>query len=156
MPRLLLFVACEKVIISTENTPTLVEIFETLTMGVVGVKLLENAAFPLKWHAYSMWHGEPADIDGSFEQRCTLKAPSGKLLFDVTMAFRMEKPSHRNSISFPVFPISEPGQHELSAFLRSEGHSDWGKPVAVWPLEVVHIPPPAGTGEAAATTADTQ
>jgi hypothetical protein len=76
--RLLGFVPCERVIISQENTPTLISVIETVTIGIAGVELPENSAVPMLWHVFTMWRADDSDINQRFDQKCTLVDPNGR------------------------------------------------------------------------------
>jgi hypothetical protein len=137
MPRLLIFAACERAIISEgDNMPSLIGLLQTMTInGPEGQK--PPAAIPTDWSVFCLWFREPQDEESvSYEQKVTF---SGDLAeptpWDMFTQFDLKKPSHRIIIRFPFFPALPAGIHNLRLLLRKEGEKDWVE-LASYPMQV--------------------
>jgi hypothetical protein len=138
MPKLLLFVPCEKVIIAQDsNTLSLITILQELTINVPpDVQIPENAQVPMNWCALSLWHQQSGDEEKSYEQRVELCGPEGKVLTSATSQMKISSASHRVIAFFTGFPVGQFGQHTLKLYLREDKEGEERKEVASFPLTV--------------------
>ena len=84
MPKVLIFAVCEKVILSTENTVSLITIMEAIRIGVASntpsdIQLVARTI----WYAFSLWQREEGDKDGAhYHQKVELILPDGKMALE--------------------------------------------------------------------------
>lgn len=133
MPRLLLFIPCEKVILSSEdNTASLITILETLQIHVTSdgeSSSKQPVIIPLRWCAVTMWAWNQEDEGKQFEQDVRLFNATGELILNGITPFSkvQENPKHRIINNLTGFPLREPGEYSLALFLREVGNSKWIK-----------------------------
>lgn len=144
MPRLLVFVPAEKVLIDSEDN----------TIGLVGIlgglnvpapePLPEDAGAPVRWNVLALWKRQPEDEGRQYEQRVQLVSPSGRVLVEGLQTFQMVTSSQRNRLRIDGFPVAEEGEHTLALSLRDAGEETW-RDIADYPLAVSHFDPKAVT-----------
>lgn len=138
MPRLLLFVPCERVIVEEgANTVSLIALLSDITVSVPPSKpLADDAVTPLRWYSLAIWERAEDDENKQFEQRVALTDPSGKIRLEALAPLNIGKGSHRSIGALNGFPIGIPGRLELALFLR-EQKGEW-KQITAYPLKVIH------------------
>lgn len=142
MPKLVLFVACEKAIYDQEKSLSLIGIVQELTVQVPEMGHLPSpgtsAAF--KWDIVSIWASQPDDVGKRFEQRVALLDPQGKQTdVSATLGIEVTGPYHRNLTKVFGFPISSAGRHTLKLWL-SENGTEAAEPIAEYHIDVVYDP----------------
>jgi hypothetical protein len=144
MPKLALFLACEKVIIDQNNNPSLITLLTDLTVNIrPGTTVEENAMFPMTWTVFSIWDQDnSADQGKTFEQRCVLTSPSGVDLI-TTPIWAFEFKTQRQRVINPInqMPVGPPGEYTVTTALREKGSTDW-KEMGSLTLKIVHATPP--------------
>lgn len=141
MPKLLMFLPCERAIISQDNFLSLISVMESITTQVpVGTTVPENAVAPLQWSVATLWQHQPEDNGRQYEQRVQLVLPNGNQVAEVALPFEMAAPLVRNVATIRGFPISQPGDCSLVLSLRRAG-GEWEE-IAAFPLTVVHTSAP--------------
>jgi len=55
MPKLIMFTACEKVIIDRRELPSLINIFQRMQIQLLDAPMPENAVSPVRWDVFSLW-----------------------------------------------------------------------------------------------------
>jgi hypothetical protein len=139
MPKLLLFAACEKVIIDQDsNVASLISVLQDITINIpLNAQMPENAILPMKWHAFTIWLQQPEDKGKRYIQELELCAPDGGILLTGgTEPFEMILPTHRMNAPFLTFPLPQLGQYLLKAYLREEKEGAERKEVASYPLNI--------------------
>ncbi len=136
MPKLLLFIGCEKVIISQhDNTVSVINILQQLQIGMPAeAEILEQAAIPLRWCGFSMWYRQPEDEGKRYNQEVVLYAPDGSNLVSARTSFEMQHLTERIVSEFTNFPIKQFGSSILKLYL--EENEEEKKEVAQFPLEI--------------------
>jgi hypothetical protein len=151
MPNLLLFVACEKVIVANDNVISLIALLQEINVQLAPSAVLppEMKAAPMNWTILSVWERTPDDLGKSFEQKIVMYSSSNEVMFEAPIAaveFKVIPPAteragqHRNIGSAGVMPVT-PGQYILKTWLREQGTTDWGNELAHYPLKVNRITP---------------
>jgi hypothetical protein len=150
MPKLLVFAPCEKVVISQdENNPTLIAILTAISIHGDAEQLDKalNAApiegtplTPIRWSVFTMWQKEAGDESGEFTQTIDLESPvTHKVIITnrSTFTFKPEAKTHRITLHFPGFPVSERGEYLIRLSLN-------GNRIAEYPIElkVQHVTQP--------------
>lgn len=144
MLELLVFVPCEKVIISqADNNPTLIEVLHEISIQFARTERSSDAKqilIPFKWSIFTMWRtldGKPADESKKFSQVIRILSPSGKVILNQLLTFTMEVPVRRVISHVPGFPTSaETGTWQLQVFLYDAGAATPKDPVRTYPLTV--------------------
>jgi hypothetical protein len=137
MPKLLIFAACEKVLLDQNtNSISLIALLQEVHFKVPqGAPLVPNASLPMQWAAISVWQEEtPADSGVEFEQRVALENAAGQLLLENVAKWHFEKSSHRIVANVLGLPIAR--KLALSLTYRVAGMRDW-LPAASFPIEVL-------------------
>lgn len=122
MPKLLAFVPCERVIISSDdNSASLITLFAGFKLAGEGLKQGTDESprtLPIRWAAFALWYRLPEDEGQTYEQKVELVSPSGKVLISQSQEFLMVKTTHRNTGNVFGFPIVGTGEYTLRLFLR--------------------------------------
>jgi hypothetical protein len=138
MPRLLLFAACEKLIVDQANVLSLISLLQELNIQVPADATLpaELKLAPMTWTILSIWEQEPGDQDKDFEQRIALTLESGEMVTETPIAaFQMKTPQHRNIGMVVGIPI-EPKSYYIRTWLKEKNSLEWGNEVGRYPLKV--------------------
>jgi hypothetical protein len=143
MPRLLLFAACEKLIVDQANVLSLISLLQELNIQVPADATLpaELKLAPMTWTILSIWEQEPGDQDKDFEQRIAITLESGEMVTETPIAaFQMKTPQHRNIGMVVGIPI-EPKSYYIRTWLKEKNSLEWGNEVGRYPLKVNRITP---------------
>jgi hypothetical protein len=130
MPKLLIFVPCQKVIVSAQdNTASLIAIIETFTIGIPeGAGIAEDAVIPMDWNIFAMWELEDGEEDKKFEQRIDFILRNGRNALEnatSTLDFTPNSNRFRNVHMVKGFPIPPQGNSTLKVSVREVGQEDW-------------------------------
>ena len=145
MPKLLIFAACEKVILDQKNVISLMSLLQEVTAELpAGVSIVpQTASAPWQWTIVSIWEKFRSDQGKTFEQRSAFVTNTGvKLLETPTATFEFKGDYHRIISQIAVMPIGISGKHLIKAFLRENGSTQWEE-VGVYPLEIKWITTPS-------------
>jgi hypothetical protein len=136
MPKLILFAACEKVLIDqATNGVTLISLLEEIHFKLpTGMALPPNMALPTQWAALTVWQEESADAGIEFEQKVTLEDATGRTLLENTAKFQFQQSRHRVVAAVAGIPYSR--KLLLNLFYRTSGVPDW-RHAASYPIEIV-------------------
>jgi hypothetical protein len=144
MPRLLLFAACEKIIVDQANVISLISLLQEINLQIPADAVLpaEAKIVPMTWTILSIWEQDPGDQDKDFEQRIDLTLASGETVLETPIAaFQMKTPQHRNVGMVYGIPL-EPRSYYIRTWLKGKTASEWGKEVGRYPLKVNRVIPP--------------
>ena len=134
MPKILIFVPCDKVIVSEQdNTTSIVSIIEAFNIAIPeGIDLPEVASIPLTWHVLSFWERLAGEENRHFEQLVELSLPDGKVAFggSMTLDFKPESKRFRAVSSIIGFPVSSAGVYLLKLSVREIGQDNAWQPIA--------------------------
>lgn len=137
MPRIVLFVPCEKLIIDTQtNNITLISVLHQISYRPrSNIQLPPDAAIPMQWDVVSVWQREDGDEGISFNQRLTLRAHGNEnVIFERVSPWRFATLFARNVVRIRGFPIAAQGFLDLTLSYRRP-ESDW-LDVTTFPLEL--------------------
>jgi len=141
MPRLLIFVPCQKVLISKEdNTLTIITVLQEMEVSVPAEspELPDKTTAPLIWYAFCLWGNERDDPETVYHQQFILEAPNGEKVREGPIAeFSMTTPSHRVYSRYPNFPIWLKGTYSLRLQLRRKDAAEW-RDIATFPIQIKH------------------
>ncbi|HUN56479.1 MAG TPA: hypothetical protein VMU41_00050 [Candidatus Binataceae bacterium] len=136
MPKLLLFVPCDKVIVDeTTHSISIVDVLQELHYKLPpGVSVQPKSLLPVKWAALSLWQEEePADSGLEFEQRLSVENQSGDVLLLNETKWKFEKPNHRIVANAMGLPVARRLVLKLS--YRVIGMPNW-LPAGSFPIEL--------------------
>jgi hypothetical protein len=145
MPQLLVFVPCEKVIISKdENNPTLIavmqqvgaefELIETTSKPTSDKE--QSILLPMRWSIFTMWRAVAGDADKTFTQVIKVLSPDGKARLTHSGDFTLEKTTHRITLNIQSIPAAGSGTWMLQLFIHETGKPAPTVPIATYPLDV--------------------
>jgi len=140
MPRLLIFAACQKVLLSKEdNTISLISIIQQILVGLPegAPEPPERTAIPMQWYAFSEWAlddgGDPSTV---YEQQFSVYTADGEIAAQADMQeFSLKAGSHRVYAKFAAFPVWKTGKYSLNLNMRQKGESEWHN-FGRYPIEV--------------------
>lgn len=138
MPRLVLFAACEKAIVDKSNVISLMSLLENINVQIPpGIIPPANALAPMPWTIFSLWQRTDNDHGEAFEQRSALVTAAGATLLETPVALIDFKasPLHRVVSQIVGMPIANAGSHNLKAFIREKGTSNWIE-AGTYPLSI--------------------
>lgn len=141
MPRLLLFIPCEKAILAQDNSVSLINLLETLTVtlpGDVKSKLPAPLKAPMNWMVFALWEQVPGDENKSYEQILRFVLPDGQIAFEGVEKFEMTQRFIRNIAAIDGVPAGQAGDCRLSLSLREASAQGRPELIAEFPLIVVH------------------
>ncbi len=119
MPRLVLFTACERVIIDVNGPVSLIGIFQRMRYPVQGAPLPDKAVAPNQWAVFSLWETEPHEREKDFKQTIRVYAPDGSLWAEQSGNWRNDSEENQVKIAVNVggLPIWAEGHMTIKAWL---------------------------------------
>lgn len=104
MLRPYVFLVCEKVIVDKNEVPSLIGVFNKITIAVNG-DVPSNAVVPKEWCIFTSWVVEPDDVGKHYTQICRILYPNGEQFGE----------DGRIELQFP------PGKRNSQAIANSQG-----------------------------------
>lgn len=144
MPKVLLFAACEKVIIDQEtNVISLLSLVQDINVqtppGVTSPP--PNAIVPMQWSIVTIFLAEATDGGKKFEQRAVLFSPADAPVMQSAVAlFEMTKQQHRIVSQVVGMPVGSSGTLFLRCFLREQGTNNWDHVGVDYPINIMYRP----------------
>jgi hypothetical protein len=89
MPKLIIFAACEKVIIDRAQIPSLIGIFQGLNIQLTGEPMPEKAVTPMRWAIFTCWQHDPEEKGTEFTQYMEVVTPSGEYFIKGETKFKV-------------------------------------------------------------------
>src|SRR4051812_32414762 len=132
MPKILVFVPCEHVLIGQDNAASLIVLMHqfTLTPGAdVPDPIPPNSATSMKWFIFAQWEAAPNEVGMTFEQKVQLVDRDNQQTgLQVIGEFipEADKPLHRMIANLTFLPLLPAGDYRLQLFLRRAGAPMWG------------------------------
>jgi hypothetical protein len=143
MPRLLLFVPCEKLVRdASSNNASIFSVLEEVHVQVpAAVGPPPQGAFaPMSWVCVSLWERDADNAENSFDAKVELLSPSGTLLMESqVLSFAFPTPRHNVAMNFAGLPIWEPGRCEVRLLLKPSSSSEFTE-YQRFPIQIVHEP----------------
>ena len=124
MPKLLVFTACEKIIIDDNSNPSLIMLLHAVTVtpsAPTAKDIPKNAVTPREWAIYASWEREEGDENKSYAQWLQILWPDGNEFERQALPFTFTKRYQQNRINIKGFPIGQPGLLTVNLWLESEG-----------------------------------
>jgi hypothetical protein len=140
MLKLLLFAACEKVIVGVDNTTSLISVVESIEFNTQ-IEIPPDALAPIKWAIISLWQREgevEAPVD--YQERMDVIRPDGTLAPGGSSEFTVtnEHINYRSSFEIPLFPIGQAGKVIVRLRIRKAGEENEWRVAAEYPIRVIH------------------
>src|ERR1700679_895351 len=123
MPELIVFVACEKVIIDQRTVRSLIGIFQRMQIQLQAAPLPENALSPTLWNMFALWQHTEEEIGRVFHQRVDVFTPNGTMFARSEVEFKVLDKNDlqsKNTFQFFGIPINEEGFIRISTWLGDE------------------------------------
>jgi hypothetical protein len=130
MPKLGLFVVCEKAILEDgTKTPTLVGLFTSVRITVPANNIPpENAAIPKEWAVVCGWDTDNQEEPQQYLQRIEIYYPNQAIFQTGEISLNIEKGKrHYSVVRFQAFPVGQPGRYEVRAWLERNGNPETAK-----------------------------
>ena len=138
MPKLIYFLACERVLVNEESpTPSLISIFDRVS-APTPPKDVSNPQAGMPWVLISNWKKLPEDEGKVYEQRTLLMNPEGISSLETIIQFTIPSPTHRNTVRIFGFPLTPVGEYHAQLFIRDVGTVDW-KQVGEYSIDLNYI-----------------
>lgn len=139
MPRLLLFAACDRVLIEDKGTASLITITDELTVTLKeGTKIPRDAVGPKEWAILTNWKKSPDDGDKEFVEVLQVLWPD-KTEFkriDFPFRFQPDKRGQQNRREVVGFPLGQEGDVTLNLWLEVD--SKRVGEIHTWTVTVKH------------------
>jgi hypothetical protein len=139
MPKLLLFVPCQRIIVSADDqTLTLVSLVDGVNAPMADGKAPSVA--DLSWEHLTVWQPGPDDEGQEYEQRLEIVRPDRGVAADVRQRFAMPGRPLRVRGSVVGFPADVEGDYVLRLSLRHVLDADVWQRMGEYPVTVRHVP----------------
>jgi hypothetical protein len=130
MPRLLAFMACEKVIVDKDSgNISLISFLQEVKVPLPKEHepIPENALAPFYWCAFSFWVPDD-DQKRDFELKSSVLSPDGRVLLESPpIKFLMGEQGGAVLNKFQAFPVSAEGKCSLALYFRHDAREEWNK-----------------------------
>lgn len=141
MLRLILFAACEQLIVGQNNNTSLINVLEVINTTLLA-EVPPDAAIPMKWHVVSLWQRtEDSDEPKQYEQRIDIVRADGVVIGGGAQEFTVTNDhlNFRNHLEIQGFPVGVAGTCSVKLHLREAGESNEWREAADLPILVAHI-----------------
>lgn len=136
MPRLLFFLASQSSSVDAlTNNLSVFEIIEELRAKAFPVRM-RRADF------IALWQRQPGEENVLFEQQVRLVRPDGREIVVLPSKFKLEGERGRVINRLFDLPLEAPGFYRVELSLRPAESPDWGIPVRIMTIPVVHVQKP--------------
>ena len=139
MPRLLLFVACEKVIVDQRtNMISLMSLLQDVNVQIPpGTPFPpSNAIIPMQWTIVSIFLAEPGDSGKQFEQRSALVNSNNVTLVHTPVAPFALTEQYRVTSQINGMPVGNAGRLNVKCYLREKGTNAWQEIGEGYPINI--------------------
>ncbi len=145
MLKLLVFLACEKVIIDKAEMASLINVLDSVTVGPDGQRdLTADAASPLHWEVFAIWRKTDDLVSNKkYEQKIVLKGVDKKIIFEAVQPITTDNThwNYRSQLMVGAMPIGRKGTLSLKMYLREiTPNSNWQEK-GEYPLQIIHAKP---------------
>ena len=138
--KLVLFVACDKVLVDQDRNLSLILIHHTMKLIIPsGHVLPPNAVLPKEWYVTSIWHADASEIGRTFIQATEFDSPAGSAQLPRVMFGPFPITEERrqvNTISLHTFPGGQQGMMTIRTWL--EEHGSRMTDISTYEIKVVH------------------
>lgn len=140
MPKLLIFVPCEKAIIDQNNVTSIITVLQELRLDLPEPPPDADGKMPvvpMKWDVVTLWTKTDDDAPETiYQTRFALIDPKGTALqgFEGTAEFSFGDKAHRRVVATVFgFPIRYDGRYVVRLWLHKKGETE-GEPIAEFPI----------------------
>jgi hypothetical protein len=140
MPKLLLFVPCEKLLVDENGNPTLVCLIQTIGLQIKkDVEVPEQTVAPREWDIVTLWEPLEGEQGAKFAQHIELVLPDGRPSpIASRLEFQMGDRSQRNKVHIIGFPVGRVGNYTLKMRLEALSPGVAGYPEVSYPIQITH------------------
>lgn len=140
MPRLSIFVLCEKVIIDDGGIASLIGLFnEIKAVSPPGSSFPQNAAVPKEWAVFVTWLVDDGDEGAEFDQTVQVRLPDETVFSEINQRFVMQKDKNQQvKINFAAIPVGIAGKCSIHLSLKHSGRVI-SEPPPIY-LKISHLP----------------
>ena len=142
MLKLLIYAPCEKVIISDDQTASIISVMETVNVNVAA-EIPPDALAPLRWNIISLWRKDEEISDPiEIEERTDVLRPDGSVATGGTTKFTVttEHLMYRTLLQLAIFPIGQQGIIKMKCRIRQVNPETEWTDFAEFPVLVTHQP----------------
>lgn len=143
MPRLLVFVACERLLINElDQSTSLIGIIDTVTIEVPdSVEISPDTFAPQRWYIFTRWLKDISDAEDfkTYEQEVIIRSPQGDVSNTSITQFEMKDKLHQVYVVVNGLPIGQEGEYVIELSLRKADQDQEWKKVTTYPVTVKHI-----------------
>jgi hypothetical protein len=93
-----------------------------------------------RFSVFSQWCKLPEDEGQTFEQKVIIAYGDEQPILQSATTFQMSGQMHRIVTNFNRIPTLKPGELTLALSIRTQGESDWPKPIASYPINITQVP----------------
>jgi hypothetical protein len=152
MPKLYIFVTCEKAITDSEGLSSLIALFNELTVFIPegATPPPPNAVVAKDWAIFSSWEMEPEDEGKEFREFFQVLYPNDTpFAQEISFPFRAVAGKKYNQVIAlsKGFPIGQQGRYAVQMRLEQDGVKIFG-PVVIR-MDVKYTPVPASSAASA-------
>lgn len=128
MLKSVIYVVCEKVIIAQDTTPSLINLFNKITITPIRGPVPEipsNAVAPREWAVFSMWENEPGDELKEYILCTRILYPDKSPFGDVSKSKINVEPKKRSQMYIQIqgFPIGQFGFYTVRTWVEEKGQT---------------------------------
>ena len=124
MAKLYIFAVCDKVIVDSSGTASLISLFNELQVGLMPQtgSLPPDAVAPKEWAVFTSWRKEPEDIGKEYIQVVQILNPDGSIFKEerIKFTFGADKTHHQNTMNTIGFPVGREGTYILKMWLEHD------------------------------------
>src|SRR5437868_6596097 len=115
MPKLLLFLPCEKAIVNEQdNNLSVIEILDTVTVTVPGdFEVPQEAVAPLQWAIVTVWQITPEVSEKQYEQRTCVIHPDGQEILEAIGPIAVLQGKQRTIVRLTNYPVGQEGEYAV-------------------------------------------
>lgn len=138
MPKLLLLVPCETVVVGQNDVASLINLLSELQIGNLPEIVPPDAAIPYKWTIFTEWFFTEEEGRLNWAQRLRLLTPHGEatmLQHVAELPPSLGKPRHRIIAQLNFFPILPEAEYQIEVSLKEIEAREWGV-VNTYPLRI--------------------
>jgi len=138
MPKLLAFLACEKIIADEDGSVSLIALLRNIRVAVGKEGIPKNALTPKEWAIFTLWQpSEPGDVGKTFHQAIQLLWPDGSEFTRSNTEFKVEQgKTNETRVKILGFPAGQAGKLTLNTWLEEK--SPRGAEVYSYTVDVSH------------------
>ncbi len=119
------FVVCEKVVLDSTGTASLISLFTQIEgqPGPPSESIPKNAVIPLPWFVFTSWEYETEDVGKEFIQIVQIFYPDGTLFQEQQQRFKPEtgKTHYQLTLNVLGFPVGQQGIYQVKMRLEQAG-----------------------------------